>query len=65
VDNPTVAYNVKLQTPVTEVLRGKLEAATVNEATFALVTPAGMVMVLELKLGLKLVRRVPVNVEPE
>jgi hypothetical protein len=64
VDNPTVAYNVKLQTPVTEVLRGKLEAATVKDATFALVVPAGIVMVLELKLGLKLVNKDPVKVVP-
>jgi len=41
-------------------LSGKEEAATVNDATFALGVPAGMVIVLELKFGLKLVRRVPV-----
>jgi hypothetical protein len=49
---------------VTEVLRGKLEAATVKLATFALVVPAGMVIVLELKLGLKVVKSDPVNGEP-
>ena len=59
-DNPTVAYTTKLHTPVTEVLRGKEEAASVNEATFALVVPAGMVIVLEVNAGLKVVNSVPV-----
>jgi hypothetical protein len=61
VDKPTVAYNVILQTPVTEVLRGKEEAATVKLATFALVIPAGIVIVLPVNAGLKLVSKVPVN----
>ena len=63
-DKPTVAYSVKLQTPVTEVLSGRDAAATVNEATFALVVEAGMVIVLEVKLGLKVVNNVPVKVVP-
>jgi len=50
---------------VTEVLSGKLEAASVNDATLALVVEAGIVMVLELKLGLKLVNNVPVTGKPE
>jgi hypothetical protein len=45
-------------------LSGRDAADTVNEATFALVVPAGIVMVLELKLGLKLVKSDPVNGEP-
>jgi hypothetical protein len=49
---------------VTEVLSGRLEAATVNLATFALFTPAGMVIVLPDKFGLKVVKRVPVKVVP-
>jgi hypothetical protein len=60
VDNPTVAYSTKLHTPVTEVLRGKEDAASVNEATFALVVDAGIVMVLPVKAGLKVVNSVPV-----
>ena len=45
---------------MTEVLRGSDEAASVNDATLALVFPAGIVMVPELKLGLKVVSNVPV-----
>jgi hypothetical protein len=56
-----VAYNTKLQTPVTEVFSGKEDAASVNEATFALVVEAGIVIVLELNAGLKLVNNVPVK----
>jgi hypothetical protein len=55
---------VSVQTPVTEVLSGREEAATVKLATFALVVPAGIVNVLELKLGLKLVNKVPVKGVP-
>jgi hypothetical protein len=50
---------------VTEVLRGKEDAATVKDATFALVVPAGIVMVLPDNAGLKLVSNVPVNGVPE
>jgi hypothetical protein len=64
VDKPTVAYSVRLHTPVTEVLSGRDAAASVKEATLALVVEAGMVMVLEDSAGLKLVRRVPVNGVP-
>jgi hypothetical protein len=53
-----------VHTPVTDVLSGKLDAATVKDATFALGVPAGIVMVLELKLGLKLVKSVPVKGVP-
>ena len=45
---------------MTEVLRGKLDAATVKEATFALVVDAGIVIVLPVNDGLKLVKSVPV-----
>jgi hypothetical protein len=64
VDKPTVAYSTKLQTPVTDVLSGREDAATVNEATFALVVEAGMVMVLDDRDGLKVVNNVPVKVVP-
>ena len=50
---------------MTEVLSGKLEAASVKDATFAFVVPAGIVMVLELNAGLKAVKSVPVKVVPE
>jgi hypothetical protein len=49
---------------VTDVLSGKEEAATVKEATFALVVPAGIVIVLEVRLGLKVVNKVPVKGVP-
>jgi hypothetical protein len=45
---------------VTEVLSGKEDAATVKLATFAFVVEAGMVIVLELNAGLKVVNKVPV-----
>jgi hypothetical protein len=49
---------------VTEVLSGKLEAASVKDATFALVVEAGMVIVLEVNAGLKVVNNVPVKGAP-
>ena len=64
-DNPTVAYKTKLHDPVTEVLSGKEDAATVKDATFALVVEAGIVMVLPVSAGLKVVKRVPVMGVPE
>ena len=63
-DNPTVAYKTKLYDPVTEVLRGKEDAATVKDATFALVVEAGMVIVLPVSAGLKVVKSVPVKGVP-
>jgi hypothetical protein len=65
VDKPTVAYKTKLHTPVTDVLSGKEEAGNVNLATFAFAVPAGMVIVLAVKFGLKLVNKVPVTGNPE
>jgi hypothetical protein len=56
---------VRLQTPVTEVLSGRDDAGRVKLATFALVVPAGMVMVLPVNAGLKVVKSVPVKVVPE
>ena len=50
---------------MTEVLRGSDEAATVKLATFAFVVEAGIVIVLELNAGLKLVNNVPVIGDPE
>ena len=64
-DNPTVAYNTRLHTPVTDVLSGRDDAATVKDATFALVVEAGIVMVLPVNAGLKVVKSVPVKVVPE
>jgi hypothetical protein len=49
---------------VTEVFSGREDAATVNEATFALVVEAGMVIVLELNAGLNVVSKLPVKVVP-
>jgi hypothetical protein len=46
-------------------LSGRLEAASVKAATFALVVEAGMVIVLPVKLGLKVVKSVPVKGVPE
>jgi hypothetical protein len=46
-------------------LSGRLEAGKVKDATFALETPAGIVIVLELRFGLKLVNNVPVTGTPE
>ena len=63
-DKPTVAYNVRVHTPVTDVLRGREEAATVKDATFALVVDAGIVMVLPVNAGLNVVNKVPVNGDP-
>ena len=63
-DKPTVADSVKLQTPVTEVLSGRDAAATVKDATLALVVDAGIVIVLPVKLGLKVVKSVPVKGTP-
>jgi hypothetical protein len=49
---------------VTEVLSAKDDAATVKEATFALVVPAGMVIVLPVNAGLNVVKSVPVKGVP-
>jgi hypothetical protein len=46
---------------VTDVLSGKDDAATVKDATFAFVVEAGMVIVLPVKFGLKVVKSVPVK----
>ena len=46
---------------MTEVLSGKEDAASVKEATLALVVDAGIVMVLDDRDGLKLVNKVPVK----
>jgi hypothetical protein len=50
---------------VTDVFKGKEAAGKVNIATLALVVDAGMVMVLEVNAGLKVVRRLPVIGDPE
>ena len=55
---------MRVHIPVTEVLSGKLEAATVKEATFWLVVDAGIVIVLPDNAGLKLVKSVPVKGVP-
>lgn len=60
-DSATVAYIVSVHTPVTEVFRGKEDAGKVKVATFWLVIPAGILIILASKLGLKLVNRLPVN----
>jgi hypothetical protein len=49
---------------VTDVLSGRDAAAIVKAATFALVIPAGIVIVLPVKLGLNVVNNVPVKVVP-
>jgi hypothetical protein len=49
---------------VTDVLRGKEDAATVKDATFAFVVDAGMVMVLPVNAGLNVVNKVPVIGDP-